>query len=418
MTYPLRFSTLVAAIVMLVLIGYELFVFVGGQWGLPAVPAAVQPYRVGEVAGAGRVSQTFTVWAAGFDGIVIRAEPYGGRADGTVVFELSERDGTNFHPLYRIVRPAAEVVARSSYAIRFPPIERSKGGRYRLDIAMPSAPDGSGLAIWADKENRYREGALFLGGQEQWGDLLFTTSARDATVVRRFGNAVQARLAAAMSPWILGGLFLAFNGAIALFWFELRRRPAAQPLADRADGGSWLTLGGLAIAIVAIVASTQGWGAARDEMMVDLIDRFADAEKQTTRASLHETFDILDVTIKGETERSLFAHPPARIQWTVQVPPNAVLKTAAALQPHVWGREGDGAVFRVGISVGDRYENLFRRSVSPYYFPQDRRWVPITIDLTRYAGQQVRIVFNTEPGEYGNAVNDAAVWAEPRIVRR
>jgi hypothetical protein len=43
---------------------------------------------------------------------------------------------------------------------------------------------------------------------------------------------------------------------------------------------------------------------------------------------------------------------------------------------------------------------------------------PFSIDLSKYAGRRVDVIFNTEPGELGSAYGDAALWCEPRIVAR
>lgn len=149
---------------------------------------------------------------------------------------------------------------------------------------------------------------------------------------------------------------------------------------------------------------------------VDLIERFPDAEKRTTMASLEDGFNIVDVTINGELRRSIFAHPHSRIIWTIDVPERAVLHTAVALQPHVFALPGDGAQFRVGVSDDERYEELFKQTVNPGQQPEDRRWIPVSLDLSRWAGERVQLIFNTDPGPSGNAVHDAAVWGSPRIV--
>lgn len=149
---------------------------------------------------------------------------------------------------------------------------------------------------------------------------------------------------------------------------------------------------------------------------IDLIEIFPDAEKRTTMSSLEDAFAIETVVINGDRRRSLFAHPFSRVIWTVTVPDGAVLRTAAALRPDSWMSESDGAIFRIGVSDGTTYTNLVREVVRPQDEPSDRRWFPIEIDLSAYAGRQVQVIFNTEPGESGNAVGDACVWGLPRIV--
>jgi hypothetical protein len=175
----------------------------------------------------------------------------------------------------------------------------------------------------------------------------------------------------------------------------------------------------LVLVAILVVAGFWFWRARQagvEPNAVDLIELFPEAEKRTTMASLEEGFAIQTVSIFGDRKRSIFAHPFSRIIWTIVVPDGAVLRTAAALRPDSWTTEGDGAVFRVGVSDGDRYTNYVRQVLRPQDDPADRRWVPIEVDLSEYAGRQVKVVFNTEPGASGNAVADACVWGAPRIV--
>lgn len=150
--------------------------------------------------------------------------------------------------------------------------------------------------------------------------------------------------------------------------------------------------------------------------VIDLVARFPDAEKRTTMPSLHEGFNVLDVDILGQTKRCIFAHPHSRIIWKVDIPERAKLTTAVALQMHVWDHNGDGALFRIGVSDGTNYTELFRKYLNPYRREEDRKWSPVELDLSKWGGQHVQVIFNTEPGEIGNAVNDACVWGNPRIV--
>lgn len=149
---------------------------------------------------------------------------------------------------------------------------------------------------------------------------------------------------------------------------------------------------------------------------IDLIALFPDAEKRTTMASLEDAFGVQTVTIDGDRRRSLFAHPFSRVTWTVTVPEGAVLRTAAALRPDAWTSPTDGALFRVGVSDGEKYTELFKQVIQPREQAADRRWFAVEADLSPYAGKQVKVIFNTEPGPSGNAVGDACVWGEPRIV--
>ncbi len=153
--------------------------------------------------------------------------------------------------------------------------------------------------------------------------------------------------------------------------------------------------------------------------LMDLVDTFPEAEKRTDIGSLEKGFSVLDVAINGETKRSIFAHPHARIIWSIIVPPGAVLKTSLGMEPETWDKpDADGAQFRVGVSDGKSYEELLRQYINPHGRPNDRRWVPASVDLSAYAGRKVNLIFNTDPGPPGvfqNPAWDWAVWGEPAI---
>jgi hypothetical protein len=178
----------------------------------------------------------------------------------------------------------------------------------------------------------------------------------------------------------------------------------------------------VAIAVAVVVVLLAGWWLFRSRQggieagAIDLVELFPDAEKRTTMASLEDGYAILNVTIDGDRKRAIFAHPFSRITWTVEVPEGSRFRAAVALRPDAWVVDGDGALFRMGISDGATYTEFYKQYVSPHRNPADRRWFPIDVDLSAYAGRQVKVILNTEPGEGGNAVADACLWGEPRIV--
>ena len=89
------------------------------------------------------------------------------------------------------------------------------------------------------------------------------------------------------------------------------------------------------------------------------------------------------------------------------------------IKEEAWPKGTDGVYFRVGIALGDTYKDLLTRNVDPYRVGGDRGWIPISIDLSEYAGKTVNVVFNTHeslPGVAPNGMYDFAVFGAPRIV--
>jgi hypothetical protein len=169
----------------------------------------------------------------------------------------------------------------------------------------------------------------------------------------------------------------------------------------------------IAVGIAAVIAY------ARPGAGIDLVQRFSIAEKRPLGAG-SETFAVREETIARDTRRAIYAHPPSRLTWVITVPDDAVLDTAIGVDKQAWDRPGDGVVFRIGVSAAVQgYEELLTLQVDPHSTPADRRWIPVRIDLARYAGKTIRLILNTNtsmPGKGNDGRNDLAYWGAP-IVR-
>ena len=89
--------------------------------------------------------------------------------------------------------------------------------------------------------------------------------------------------------------------------------------------------------------------------------------------------------------KAILAKTPSRIIWRLKVPPDAWLRTSLGIQPEAWTKEGDGVLFRIGVSF-QNYEELLNLHVDPVAKESDRRWIPVNIDLTAYAGEEVEVI--------------------------
>jgi hypothetical protein len=179
---------------------------------------------------------------------------------------------------------------------------------------------------------------------------------------------------------------------------------------------TWVIVAALIVAGIGGYLYFQGGG---DDGSVDLVEAFRGAEKRTP-INPAAAFSMDPQTIKGETKPSIYAHPPSRIIFhDVKIPPHARLELFLAIKEEVWSKGTDGVYFRVGVSHGDTYKDLLTRHVDPFRLEADRAWVPVSIDLSDYAGQTVNVIFNTHestPGNTPNGMWDYAVFGAPRIV--
>jgi hypothetical protein len=177
----------------------------------------------------------------------------------------------------------------------------------------------------------------------------------------------------------------------------------------------------LALVVLAVLAAAVYYfrPAGVSQPAVALIDLYPQAEKRSN-LPLEAAFKLTDLTVNGETRKGIFMHPTSRLIYKqMAVPLDAWLRVWVALDPEVWERpDGDGVLFRFGVSDGRTHDELVKQHVDPLNNPNDRRWIPIEVDLSAYGGLTVDLIFNTNsslPGRGDNAANDWAVWGSPEL---
>ena len=170
-------------------------------------------------------------------------------------------------------------------------------------------------------------------------------------------------------------------------------------------------------AVVVIVIVLAGWWLFRrgGAQQVDLLTRFDQAEKRGG------TFAVEDANLAGDQKKAIFTPGNSRIIFKVRVPDDGWLKVSLGVKPEAWDKEGDGVYFFVGVSDGRTFEMLFTQTVDPFHNKSERRWIPVTVDLSAYAGEEMEVVFNTRssgPGKPADDRNDLPLWGAPQIVSR
>lgn len=136
----------------------------------------------------------------------------------------------------------------------------------------------------------------------------------------------------------------------------------------------------------------------------------------------HQNLVRLEVfKLNGETKPVLFEHAPyERLPYVFSVGPGKErLLFSVALNPAVYadGRViGDGVEFRLEIKDSHgAIEQLYDRYIDPKSNPLDRHWFPADIDLKKYSGQTVTLLFSTLPGPKGDNQADWAGWGDLRF---
>lgn len=181
----------------------------------------------------------------------------------------------------------------------------------------------------------------------------------------------------------------------------------------------------VAALIVLLAAAVWFWQRSRGERTaVDLVELFPSVPTSEKRSNLatDAAYNVGDHTIGGETRKGIYMHPTSRLTFTgVTLPDDARLRVWIGVKEEAWDKASDGVLFRFGVSEGREYDELLNQHVDPVHNPNDRRWVPVDIDLSAYSGQQVDLIFNTNssvPGAGDNPAYDFAVWGAPAVVVR
>lgn len=199
-------------------------------------------------------------------------------------------------------------------------------------------------------------------------------------------------------------------------------------LAVRALGPAYVLRLGLALLVLPLAAAEMVWlydlvSADRLARMATTFD-FVEHRELAQHASPVPDGEAIEArmwTIEGKTQRVLYQHPAfsgaSRLAYTLQLNRGAVLAFDIATAPESWTKEGDGVTFAVYVESGGGARQLFSTYLDPKHDKAERRWHPVTLDLSAYAGQTVTFIFETGTGPAGDYRYDWAGWGNPRLLR-
>lgn len=146
---------------------------------------------------------------------------------------------------------------------------------------------------------------------------------------------------------------------------------------------------------------------------IDLIYALGTAEMDSKR---REQIHATSWTIDGIYREVLYLHPPASLRYALDITQPCSFTASIAIDPVVWQKSGDGAVFEIFIeAAGARRQQLFHRQLDPVGNPDDRGWHDVEVDLSDYVGQRIYLTLSTDPGPLGDSSNDWAGWGAPRV---
>ena len=169
-------------------------------------------------------------------------------------------------------------------------------------------------------------------------------------------------------------------------------------------------------ALVLLVVLAAGWWLFHrgSGVTVDLLAQFPQAKKQGGE------FAVADASLGGESKQAISAPPNGRLTFHVRVPDDGWLRVSLGMKPESWDKDGNGVLFFAGVSDGRSFEKLFEQVLNPHANSSERRWIPVTVDLSAYAGEELDIIFNTRSSPAGapdDSRNDLPLWGAPSISR-
>jgi hypothetical protein len=112
----------------------------------------------------------------------------------------------------------------------------------------------------------------------------------------------------------------------------------------------------------------------------------------------------------------LLQYPPSnRVSYKITIDPAKPIFEATAVLKNEFAWISDGAGFRLELKHGPSVETLFEAQLDPRGVPADRAGRPVRVDLSRYAGREIELLFSTDPGPKGDTTGDLAGWAGVRF---
>ena len=148
--------------------------------------------------------------------------------------------------------------------------------------------------------------------------------------------------------------------------------------------------------------------------VVDLLANFPQAKVET-----EEIGNVSKTTLPvgGENREVLFMHPIARVTYPpVRMTLESRLDLSFGVSEKAWDQGGDGVQFSVYAqpSRGDKVR-IFSSYLDPKHVDRDRRWADSVVTLGIYAGQEVALTLETDPGPARNLGWDWAGWSRATL---
>jgi 4-amino-4-deoxy-L-arabinose transferase-like glycosyltransferase len=124
--------------------------------------------------------------------------------------------------------------------------------------------------------------------------------------------------------------------------------------------------------------------------------------------------------INNDERSIIFQHPTSRIQFSISLSSKSNLYFGIGMNPDVWSSEkGDGMEFNIFVQKNEDQNTLyhvFNKYIDPKNNLSDRKWFDYNIILDEFGDQEVKIIFETNPGPSNDANYDWGGWSTPVLI--
>jgi hypothetical protein len=166
-----------------------------------------------------------------------------------------------------------------------------------------------------------------------------------------------------------------------------------------------------AVAALMLLVWTVACGRKHDDtqvLAIDLLRTFPAAEKRPAGGA----FAVREHTLREQSRASLIVPPDSRIIWTTWLPHRATLAFHAAVPD---GQGPASVECRIGIS-DDRIYTTLAETVVSSADTSSKGWIPITADLSPYAGRKMSLFYRPDERRWRIIVATRAISGSPSHV--
>jgi len=122
--------------------------------------------------------------------------------------------------------------------------------------------------------------------------------------------------------------------------------------------------------------------------------------------------------VRGEYRPAVVAPPGTIYTWNVRLPDQPTLAVGVAIEPTSWLDLPSPVTFTIDITphgLWKRRHTLLEQKLDPWAISGHRRWVDVTLDLSRWAGRGATLRFSTARAAPESFPVPLSFWSEPRL---